>query len=70
MKIDSSEAAELKSRWKIVRTDNYADIPGDIVTADEVTGECVLLLPDGNGGTMCKTLAFGPHGIKIISRRR
>jgi len=70
MRIETWHTSEDKARFKCVRTDNYADVPGEIVTADEVTGECCVARPDGNGGTETKTLSFGPHGIKIIGRKR
>ena len=42
MKLESWHSSEDKRRWKIVRTDNYTDVTGEIVTADETTGECSL----------------------------
>ena len=52
-------------RWKIVRTDSYIDVvpPGEIIIADEVTGECMIQV---NGEQ--KTMSLGPNGIKIIRR--
>ncbi len=51
--------------WKIVRLDNFTDVPGEIVTADEATGECTL-----HSGGETKTLTFCPRGIRIVGRRR
>ena len=65
MKLESWQNLEDKARWKIVRTDNYADVDGQIITADEATGECCLQV-----GGETKTLSFGSGGIKIIRRRR
>lgn len=65
MKLESFHTSEDKSRWKIVRTDNYTDVPGEILAADEATGECSLSI---SGET--KTLSFGPGGIRIIGRGR
>ena len=65
MKLESWHSAEEKRRWKIVRTDNYMDLDGEIITADEVTGECCVQV---SGET--KTLSFGPCGIRIIARWR
>jgi hypothetical protein len=48
-----------------VRTDNYTDVPGEIVTADGATGEYCLCV-----GGETKTMSFGPHGIRIVGRRR
>jgi hypothetical protein len=64
-KLESWHSSEDKRRWKIVRTDNYSDVPGDIVDADEKTGECKLHV----GGEI-KTLSFGPGGIRIVGRAR
>jgi hypothetical protein len=63
MKLESWHSSEDKRKWKIVRTDYYTDVPGDIITADEATGECSIFV----GGEM-KTRTFGPRGIKIIVR--
>jgi hypothetical protein len=65
MKLESYHSTEDKKKWKIVRTDNYTDVAGEIVTADEVTGECTMMV-----GGETKTLPFGPGGIKIVVRRR
>ena len=65
MKLESWHSSEDKRRWKIVRTDTYADVPGEIVTADETTGDCSL---EVSGET--KKLNFGPGGIRIVGRGR
>jgi hypothetical protein len=65
MKLGSEHSPEDKRRLKIVRTDNYEDVPGEILTADEVTGECCLQV---SGVT--KKLSFGPRGIRIVQRKR
>jgi hypothetical protein len=65
MKLESWHAAVDKRRWKIVRTDNYTEVPGEIVIADEATGECTVIVA---GET--KTMSFGPRGIRIVGRGR
>ncbi len=65
MKLESWHSSEDKRRWKIVRTDSYRDVEGEIITADEVTGECSVHVGDET-----KTLSFGPGGIRIVGRRR
>ena len=65
MKIETWQADDVKAKWKIVRTDTYTDVTGEILSADEATGECCLRV---NAET--KTLSFGPGGIKIIRRDR
>jgi hypothetical protein len=47
MKLESWQSAEDKRRWKIVRTDDYTDVPGDIITADEASGECCVQIAGG-----------------------
>jgi hypothetical protein len=64
MKLESWQSAEDKRRWKIVRTDSYTDVPGEIITADETTGECCMQVSGE-----AKSLSFGPCGIRIIGRR-
>jgi hypothetical protein len=65
MKLESGHTPEDKAHWKIVRTDSYADVPGDIIMADEASGEyCVQV------GGETKTGSFGPRGIRIVGRRR
>ncbi len=70
MQLESWHTAADKARWKIVRTDNYTDVPGEIVAANEATGECCLQVANGTGGIEIKTLSFGPRGIRIVGRKR
>ena len=65
MKLESSQSSQDKRRWRVVRTDNYKDVEGEIVSADEVTGECCMQV---RGET--KTMSFGPGGIRVVGRRR
>jgi hypothetical protein len=62
MKIESYHSSEDKKRWKVVRADSCADVPGEIVAADEITGECSLHV-----GGETKTFNF-PGGIRIVAR--
>jgi hypothetical protein len=66
LKLESWHSDEDKIRWKVIRTDTYTDVPGNIVSADEDTGECCLYV----GGGETKTLSFGPGGIRIVWRAR
>jgi hypothetical protein len=65
MKFESYHPVEDKRRYKIVRCDDYTDVAGEIITADEATGECCLQV-----GGETKTLCLGPRGIRIVSCRR
>ena len=69
MKLESWHTPEDKKRWKIVRTDSCTDVPGEIITADEHTGECCVQVVV-NGSTETRTLSFGPNGIRIVGRKR
>jgi hypothetical protein len=68
MSIESWHNSKDKRRFKIVRTDHYTDVdmPGELYTADECSGECSFLI----GGGETKTLSFGPGGIRIVGRGR
>jgi hypothetical protein len=63
--IESWYSEEFRKRWKVVRTDDCTDVLGQIITANEASGDCCLAV---NGET--KSLAFGPRGIRIVLRRR
>ena len=49
-------------RYKIVRRDSLADVPGLILSASESTGLC--LLRDTNGAI--QEYSFGPNGLSIV----
>jgi len=72
MKLYAHVSDDIKRHWKIVRTDALTDVQGDIVEADEDTGECSVrvLKTDGTGESEVKTLGLGRGGIKIVQRAR
>jgi hypothetical protein len=61
VKLESWHSSQDKRRWKIVGTDNYTDVLGEIVTADETTGECRLHV-----GCETKPLSFGSGGFRFV----
>ena len=63
MKITSDMPEAERKRYKLVRTDSLADVPGPIVTADEMTGECTVVVAGEH-----KQYNLGPRGIRIIPR--
>jgi hypothetical protein len=71
MKLESSQSAEVKARWKVVRRDDCTDVLLDcpIIQADEADGECEFEVkkPDGSGVENRK-LSFGNYGIRIVPR--
>jgi hypothetical protein len=64
MKLESFHNSEDKLKWKVIRTDTYTEIEGEIIEADEDTGECNVSI---NGET--RKFDLGQGGIKIIPRR-
>jgi hypothetical protein len=68
MKFESWHSADVKRRWRIVRTDfcgpDGGNVDGEIIMADEDTGECCVQV-----GGEAKTLSFGQRGIRIVGRR-
>lgn len=61
--LHASDSAEHRRRFKVVRMDSLQDVEGEIVAADEDTGECILVV-----GGEARTLTFGPGAIKILAR--
>ncbi len=65
MKLESWHSNEDKKHWEIVRTDSCTYIQGEILYANEDTGECSVCIDGEN-----KTLILGEDGIKIVERRK
>jgi hypothetical protein len=63
MTFESWQSAEDKRRWKIVRRDTMENVPGNIITANEDSGECCVEI-----GGETKTLSFGWRGLKLVPR--
>ena len=63
--LESWHTEEQKRRWEIIRTDDYTALPGEILTANAITGECCMAV-----GDVTKTYTLGPGGIRIIRKRR
>jgi hypothetical protein len=64
MKLELSHDEGKWRRWKVVRLDTYTDVPGEIVTADDASGECMMNIAGEK-----KTLSFA-CGIKIVPKAR
>lgn len=65
MQLKSEDSVEYKRLFKIVRTDDFTDVPGDIIAADEISGECKVNYKD-----QTTDLKFGANGIRIVKRSR
>jgi hypothetical protein len=60
-----------RRRWRIVRSDTFADLPGGlIVQANVTTGVAVLVRRDCNGAPVSTNYSLGPDGFRIIGARR
>ncbi len=70
MKLEAHISTEEKNRWKLVRTDNFIDVPGEIVSADELTGEACMKLTAPDGTSKDETMNFAPGGFRIVGRSR
>lgn len=57
---------ENASKFRAVRMDSYADVPGILVMADEETGEVHTTDKTGE----IRKVTLGQHAIKIMSANR
>jgi hypothetical protein len=64
MKIDSDMLEEERQGWRVVRLDSFADIPGQILSADDQTGEVKMKNPRGEE----RSYSLGQHAIRLIRR--
>ena len=64
MMIDPTMPEQERRRWRVVRLDSYAVVPGEILFADELTGEVKTM--DYGGNEYFYT--FGRHGIRILRK--
>jgi hypothetical protein len=55
-----------RRRYKIVRCDTLADVPGLILSASVETGLCLLRQPNG----VSQEFNFGPDGLRIVVAAR
>ena len=64
MKIDPAMAEAERKRWRVVRLDTCEDVPGEILAADEQTGEVKLKIHEGEE----RSYSFGQQGIRLLPR--
>lgn len=55
-----------RCRYKIVRRDTMADVPGLILSANVETGQCQLRSSNGTS----QEFNFGPDGLRIVTAAR
>ncbi len=64
MTIDPSIPEDERKRWRVVRLDSCADLPGEVLAADDQTGE-VTMRDHGGEET---SYSLGRHAIRLIRR--
>jgi hypothetical protein len=65
MKLESFHSEEDKALWKIVRTDDFSELPGKIISACDITGDCCMSY---NGAS--QSFSLGAGGLKIVPAGR
>jgi hypothetical protein len=65
-KLTAIDPESERRRYKIVRRDTMADVPGLILSADVETGLCLLRLSNGAS----QEFNFGPEGLSIVTMVR
>jgi len=65
-KLTAIDPGSERARYKIVRRDNFVDVPGLILAANVDTGLC--LLRDAKGAPQEHN--FGPDGFAIVAAGR
>lgn len=61
-KLAATDPESERQRYKIVRRDLMADVPGLILSASVETGLCLLRKSDGSS----QEFNFGPDGLAIV----
>jgi hypothetical protein len=61
-KLTAVDPESERRRYKIVRCDTMADVPGLILSASVETGLC--LMRSSNGAS--QEFSFGPDGLRIV----
>ena len=62
--LTAGHSDEERARYRVVRMDTCADVPGLILSASELTGLCVLRDAAGTS----HEYVFGPNGLRILPR--
>ncbi len=65
-KLTAVDPESERRRYKIVRCDTMADVPGLILSANVETGLC--LMRSSNGAS--QEFNFGPDGLRIVAAAR
>jgi len=65
-KLTAVDPESERQRYKIVRCDTMADVPGLILSANVETGLC--LMRSSNGAS--QEFSFGPDGLRIVVAAR
>ena len=61
-RLTASDPESERARYKIVKRDSFADVPGLILSADVETGLCILRNTNGEA----QEYNFGADAIRIV----
>lgn len=64
IKFTGEEPPQERARYKIVRSDTLRDVPGEILSADTLTGKCSMREVNG----LTTEHSFGENGLRIVAR--
>jgi hypothetical protein len=65
-KLTAVDPESERRRYKVVRRDTFADVPGLILSANVETGLCLIRLANGAS----QEFNFGPDGLRIVTAAR
>jgi hypothetical protein len=65
-RLAADQPAAERRRWRVVRLDTHAELPGEIVSADADAGIATMQGADG----AAQDYSFGAGGIAIVGKER
>lgn len=66
LRLTTADSEAERARWKVIRLDTFAALPGAVVHADVETGNALMQVRSGDMGM--EEYALGPGGLRIVSR--
>lgn len=69
LRLTTADSEAERARWKVVRLDTFAVLPGAVVHADVETGNALMQVRPGAPGDLGQEeFALGPGGLRIVPR--
>jgi hypothetical protein len=71
MRFESSDGAEEKALYQVVRRDTFVALPGDIVEADDETGKATMKIPKAGTPNEFDFTKYelGESGMRIVRKK-